>query len=161
MNMSNVNKINLEERNFEFDLTEITTAKSGVAQTIANRVITRHTASHLARYNLTCMQWYIIGTTMEHLEDGITISQLARKMGTTIPYMTNTINLLESRKLLTKTIDENDKRTKHINVNTKKISYFEEVEESLREFLRATIYPHITREELTTYIKVLFKLSQL
>lgn len=155
MNVSS--KDNLEQ----LDIANITTYQSGVAQASAFRVVKHHTAHLLKDFGLSSMQWFIIGTVLDAGSEGIRVSDLAKKLDTTLAYMTNSINLLESREILTKKAHQYDARTKLVSVNSKYMKTCEKIEEALRVRLREVLYQNITREELTVYIKVLYKLGKL
>ncbi len=145
----------------EFSLASVTTYQSGVAQASAYRVVKLHTATFLKDYNLTCMQWFTIGTILDAGTDGIRISDLAKKLDTTLAYMTNTINLLESRDIILKRAHQYDARTKLVSVNPKYKKTCSKIEEALRKHLREILYQNITHDELATYVNVLNKLSKL
>ncbi len=143
----------------DFNLAAITTYQSGVAQASAFRVIKRHTAHLLKDYNLTCMQWFTIGTVLDAGTEGIRISDLAKKLDTTLAYMTTTVNLLESRDILIKRTHEYDARTKLVAVTPKYIKTCTKIEKALRTRLREVLYGDITPEEIKVYVKVLYKLG--
>lgn len=155
MNVSSNEQIN------DINIADITTYQSGVAQASAYRVVKHHTAHLLKDHGLTSMQWFIIGTVLDAGSEGIRVSDLAKKLDTTLAYMTNSINLLESRGMLTKKAHQYDARTKLVSVNSRYKKTCAKIEEALRERLREVLYQNITREELTVYIKVLYKLSKL
>lgn len=153
--------VSSNENTEDFNIANITTYQSGVAQSSAFRVVKHHTAHLLKDFGLSSMQWFIIGTVLDSGSEGIRVSDLAKKLDTTLAYMTNSINLLESREILNKKAHQYDARTKLVSVNPKYKKTCLKIEEALRERLREVLYQNITREELTTYIRVLYKLSKL
>lgn len=154
----NTSSTNEDQR---FNIADITTYQSGVAQTSAHRVIKHHTSHLLKDYGLTSMQWFTIGTVLDAGNEGIRISDLAKKLDTTLAYMTNTVNLLESRAILCKKAHQFDARTKLVSINPRYKKTCYKIEQALRERLRAVLYQNISRQELTVYIQVLYKLSRL
>ena len=147
--------------NTSFNLAGITTYQSGVAQASAFRVIKRHTAHALRDYNLSCMQWFTIGTALDAGTKGVRISDLAKQLDTTLAYMTTTINLLESRGILNKKAHKFDARTKLVTVKPTYKKTCIEIEAVLRSKLRDMLYKNINAEELANYVKVLYKISAL
>ena len=143
------------------DLSTITTYQSGVIQASAYRVVKRHTAQALRDYNLSCMQWFTIGTVLDSGSEGTRLSDLAVKLDTSLAYMTTTVNLLESRNILTKKAHKYDARTKLITVSSHYVSVCEEIEVYVRNKLRTLLYDHISHEELASYVKVLTVISSL
>lgn len=144
------------------DISQITTYESGAVQSSAHRILTRIKSDFLSQYNLTSTQWFVIGFAYEAGEKGVRLSDLMRTLDTSMPFITNIVNLLESKKILQKMSDVNDSRVKIAKLNPKYQSTVEEIESGLRDELRVRLYDkeHITREELSTYITVLYKIAQ-
>ncbi|MDQ3123176.1 MAG: hypothetical protein M3Q14_00615 [bacterium] len=138
-----------------------TTYQSGVAQASAFRVVKHHTAHYLQDYNLTCMQWFTIGTVLDAGPKGIRLSDLAHKLDTTIAYMTNTVNLLESLDIFTKKTHKYDARTKLVAVKPHYKKTCATIEKGLRLRLGLVLYQNLSYDELATYVKVLYKISKL
>ncbi len=147
--------------NLSTQLAGISTYQSGVAQATAYRIVKKHTASALKQYNLTCMQWFTIGTVYDAGDAGIKLSDLAKLLDTTQGYMTNTVNLLESREILERHEHPTDARTKLIKVRSGYKKECVNIEKDLREKLRTLLYGQIEASELLDYIKVLYKISLL
>lgn len=143
------------------DLSKITTYQSGVAQATAYRIVKAHTAEALREFNLSSMQWFTIGTVLDAGTAGIRLSDLAKRLDTTIAYMTSTVNMLESRGILLKTPHETDARTKLVSVNPDYVDTCEHIEQHVRQRLRELLYNKISREQLTTYVEVLALISTL
>ena len=144
------------------DISHITTYESGIMQSTAHRVLGRIKSDFLSQYNLTSMQWFVIGLVYEAGENGIRLSELMKELDTTMPYITNVINNLEAKGILHKVSDTNDSRVKLAILNPKFKKTVEKIELGLRDELRLKLYreDHISREELSTYISVLYKISQ-
>ena len=142
------------------DISKITTYQSGIAQASAHRVINRVVTDFLLQYGLTSMQWFVIGTIYDSGDNGLQLSDLMRKVNTTLPYITNTISLLESKGIIKKISHTGDSRIKLVSVAENYKKTVEEIEEGLRDHLRDTLYKGdgISREELNNYIAVLYKI---
>ena len=144
------------------DLSQITTYQSGVAQASAHRIITRVVSDFLLQYGLTSMQWFIIGHVYDSGANGIRMSDLTRRVQTTLPYITNTINLLESKGVVKKVGHAGDSRIKLVSITEDFKPQVQEIEDGLRDHMRKTLYREdgISREELGDYIAVLYKIVQ-
>jgi DNA-binding MarR family transcriptional regulator len=143
------------------DMRKITTYQSGVVQASAYRNLNKHFTALLKDHGLTCMQWFVVGTIYDSGSDGITMTDLARKLQTGIPFTTNTINLLESKGMVERKDGEKDNRNKFVSISPDFISQCESIEKDLRAKLRESIYQHITPDDLRIYIKVMYQLSLL
>lgn len=144
------------------DISQITTYQSGVMQSTAHRILGRIKTQYLSQYNLTAMQWFVIGYVYDAGEQGIRLNDLMKILDTTMPFITTIVTLLESKNILFKVSDTKDSRIKIARLNPDYIATVEEIEAGLREELRTQLYKadHISREELSTYIAVLQKITQ-
>lgn len=143
------------------DIRSVSTYQAGVAQAAAMRATNRLFAKLLREHDLTSMQWFIIGTIYDAGEDGITLTHLSERLQTGLPFITNTINLLETKGIVIRRGSPTDSRSKCVSI----ASHFREqcmrIEQTLRQKLREAVDPKISRKDLETYLKVLKQLSTL
>lgn len=142
------------------DISQISTYRSGVAQAAAHRLMNRFIADYLLAYDLTPMQWFTLGYIYDCGDEGCRLSDLARALDTTLPFVTNTINLLESKGAVRKITHTGDSRIKLVSITPRYRKTIQEIEAGLRERMREKLYSenHITRDELQAYIHVLYKI---
>ncbi len=143
------------------DIRKITTYQSGVVQSAAYRNLNKHFTVLLKEHDLTCMQWFVVGTILDAGPEGIKLTELAKKLQTGLPFTTNVLNLLESKNMVERQDDPKDCRVKYVSIIPSFVADCQLIEQQLRAKLRKSLYKNISREELTTYIKVLHKLSEL
>lgn len=144
------------------DISQITTYQSGLAQAAAHRIINRVVSDFLLQYGLSAMQWFMLGAIFDAGPTGLRLSDLTRRLDTTLPYVTNSINLLESKGMVRKIAHAGDSRIKLVSIAPGYRKTIDIIEAGLRDHLREVLYgeDHITREELQTYITVLYKIGQ-
>ncbi len=142
-------------------LNQIKTYQSGVVQSAAHRILKKLTDDSLREHGLTTMQWFIMGTIYDAGKKGIRITDLSKQVGTTLGFLTNTINGLESRGWLERAGHSTDSRAKMVLVTEQFMSVCDTIELDLRNKLRNSIYKEVTPEELTIYVRVLYKFSKL
>ncbi len=143
------------------DITQTTTYRSGIALAAAHRSITRVVSDYLLQYELTAMQWFIIGYVYDHGKEGLRLTDLTNVLHTTLPYTTTTINLLESKGIVLKKGHSTDNRTKLVSINPSFHKTIDVIEKGLRKELREKLYnaDNVSRDELETYITVLHKIA--
>lgn len=141
------------------DLSSITTYQAGVIQAYMHRRLQKVCDEILRPFGISKMQWLIIGTVLDAGKDGIRLSDLAEKVGTTMSYLTNAVNLLESRGILVRRDNTQDTRSKLIVVDGRFKSKCNEIEVTLRDGLRKTIYSEVDPQEFRVYMKVMAKLA--
>lgn len=145
----------------DFSVSKYTTYQVGALQSAAHRALRKHKDACLQDYGITGMQWYIIGTVLDAGRKGMRITDLAQFMGTTMAFMTNTVNLLESKGMLVRSTNDDDSRSRMIKVAPKFKPQCKKIEADLRQKLRNSMYANLTIEDLNTYIKVLSRFSEL
>ncbi|HEX8226333.1 MAG TPA: MarR family transcriptional regulator [Candidatus Saccharimonadales bacterium] len=143
------------------DISEIRTYQAGVAQSSAYRNLNKLYSAMLKPHGLTSMQWFVLGTISDSDAAGIQLTQLSAKLQTGLPFITNTINLLESKGMVERKGSPTDSRSKHVSITEDFKQECMEIEADLRAKLRKTILAEIAPEELNIYLKVLNQLSEL
>lgn len=143
-----------------FNLSEITTYQAGAAQASMHRRVQQVCDELLAPFGITKMQWLIIGNILEAGEEGIRISDLARKLATTVPYLTNAVNILELRGFAVKSLNGTDSRSRLVKVDSNFKKKCPQIEKTLRAGLREKIYREVDPQEFQVYIKVMRQLSE-
>lgn len=139
----------------------MTTYQAGALQSSVHRMLQKFCDETLAPYGITKTQWLVTGTVLDAGKKGVRLTELANTLSTTMSYLTNTINLLESKGILSRISHDKDERAKMVVVNPRFVPKCTEIEATLRSKLRDSIYSNITPEEFRTYMKVLYKLSEI
>ncbi len=140
-------------------LTHITTYQSGVVQSAAHRALKRVVDAALKPHHLTMMQWLLIGTVYEAGLPGMRMTDLANRLGTTLPYATTTVKALEQKAILQRSSGGTDSRSRIVALNPEYAPKMTVIEKDLRQYMRESIYAKVTPEELRVYIGVLYKLA--
>lgn len=143
------------------DISTIATYQAGVAQSSAYRNLNKLFSAMLKEYDLTSMQWFVLGTIFDSGEEGIQLTQLSTKLQTGLPFITNTINLLESKGMVERRNSTTDSRSKRVYITGTFLPVCRQIEADLRSKMRGTVYSEISPHDLEVYIAVLYKISQL
>ena len=141
-------------------MSDKTTYNAGVAQSAMNRLLRKFTDDCLRPHGLTTMQWFITGTIYDAGNDGISVTDLSKRVDTNVPYITNTLNLLEHKGGIERRTSETDSRKKVVRIADGYRPICEAIEADLRKRMREVLYARITPEELKTYLTVISKLNQ-
>ncbi len=141
------------------NINNITTYQAGVAQSSAYRNLNKLFSAMLKDHGLTSMQWFMLGTIYDSGKTGIQLTKLAAKLQTGLPFITNTINLLESKNIVQRKDNPTDSRSKSVSISPHFMKECEQIELDLRDKMRKSVYSSISPEDLRTYIKVLYQLS--
>lgn len=143
------------------NLSKTTTYQAGVIQAAANRRLQKVSDSLLEQFGLTKMQWVIIGTVLDAGSEGMRLSELSQQLGTTMSYLTNAVNQLESRGILARKDNDKDTRSKLITVQHDYVHTCKEIEKTLRDGLRKSIYAKVSSNDFAVYMKVMSQLGSI
>lgn len=141
------------------DLSTVSTYHAGILQSKAHRSLKNLVNGLLEKYDLTMLQWFILGLVHDAGKKGIRISDIAQQLDTTLAFVTNHINLLETRQLVHRSVDESDTRVRIVVLAPGSKAKVEAIEKDLRKVMRSAIYDAIDPKEFSVYIKVMTQLA--
>ncbi len=110
------------------DLSRITTYQAGVLQAKMHRTLQKQCDLILNKYGISKMQWLIIGIVLDSGEKGIRLTELSETLGTTMSYITNAINLLELKGMVSRKDNNTDSRSKLISININFVHKCDDIE---------------------------------
>ena len=139
------------------ELSSISTYRAAVYQARAYRSLKALTARILKPYNLTMMQWVVLGFVYDSGPRGVRITTLADEIKTTQAFITITVNSLEDKKMIIRKVDPQDNRAKTVILDPKHKKLVKKIEADMRTELKKNLYDRITAEELQIYVSVLAK----
>lgn len=142
------------------DFTQLPTYQVTVFQSRAHRAIRLRIEDSLRKHNLTMMQWSILGFVHEAGEAGIRISDLAKKIDTSLAFITNSINTLEAKGMVRRVGYEADNRAKLVHVTSEFKGKMSTIENELREHINEWFYKNIKTKDLAVYLKVLRQIAE-
>jgi DNA-binding MarR family transcriptional regulator len=140
-------------------LSDLSTYRAGIIEAAAHRNTQKICDSVLAEFGLSTMQWLLIGLIYDHGATPPRLTDLAKQLGTGLPYLTTTLNLLQSKNIIARTQNKNDSRSNTIIIDEDFITEIPVIEAKLRASLRETIYSQVSPRDFQTYIKVMLQLS--
>ena len=149
----------VKEYVLEKSLQQITTYQAGAKQASVHRSLQQLCDQILEPFGISKMQWLIIGHVLDAEKAGVRISDLANTLSTTIPFITNAVNVLEARGYLQRNENEHDSRSKLLTIHPNFAPHCQKIELALRKGLRETLYASIDPEDFKVYIKVLFQID--
>ncbi len=141
------------------DQAKITTYQAVVYQSKANRAIKNQYDQVLREHGITSMQWSILGFINDAGANGIRVSDLADKLGTSLAFITNSINVLEKKSVVKRKGNNNDSRSKLICLTPTYQAKFDTIEKQLSKTVDAWLSKLCDKGELSVYKAVLRKLA--
>ncbi|HEY1063906.1 MAG TPA: MarR family transcriptional regulator [Candidatus Saccharimonadales bacterium] len=140
-------------------LATIATYQAGITQSSAQRLLRRFIEDCVSEYGITTTQWFMIGLIYDSGPSGMGVSEISKRLGTNIPYVTNTLNVLETKGVVSRRRRSEDNRAKVVTIAPSFVPVIPTIEDDLRRKMRDELYPTITPGELHAYVTVLYKLA--
>ena len=97
---------------------------------------------------------------LNFVKDNVTITELTEVLGVSLPRVVSIINSLETKKLISKNPDSNDKRKVLITITEKgKKLILNQKQKSIKKI--ATVIQGLTEEEIIQYIEITKKMGKI
>lgn len=136
------------------------TYRAGLIQSRAYRKLKNFMQESLSAYDLSMMEWAIIGFIYDAGPKGIRTSVLAENFDVEPSFMTNTINSLENRALVKRVTDLKDQRAKKVILPKTTQNLVKKIEAQLRARMKKWMGP-VSKPKLAAYLSVLEQISEL
>lgn len=118
----------------------------------ADRALRLVVARQLERFNVTMMEWLLMGTVQNGPKDGMTMSAVASALDVTLPQVTALTANLTKLKLIKQKVSRQDRRSRRLvgtSAGKKQLSVIEdELEKAMREWVG-----DIPREQWQVYLE--------
>ena len=138
----------------------MTTYRMAVVEARAHRVVKMQVSSLLKKYNLTMMQWSIIGLVAEYGNQGVRISDLAAQLDTSLAFVTTTVNVLESKGALVRESHQHDSRSKLVKLTKEYRKQIARIEADTHDQLSTWFEQTVGKSERRAYMGVLQQIAQ-
>jgi DNA-binding MarR family transcriptional regulator len=118
----------------------------------ADRTLRLIVAKQLEQYNITMMEWLLLGSVQNGPKEGVTMSSVAATLDVTLPQVTALTTGLTKNKLVKQKISRQDRRSRRLTMTPAGKKLLSAVEEEARKVLRNWV-ADIPRDQLMTYLK--------
>jgi DNA-binding MarR family transcriptional regulator len=143
------------------DIRKLSTYQAGIMQSSAHRAVGAFVANLLKPHGLTMMQWFVLGIVYDAGNNGARMTELTKQLDTTMAFVTNHINRLESMGLVSRKVHETDTRVRIVTIKPAGKKMVNKIETELRQGMRDGVYSLVSSEEMKTYLTVLYKLTSI
>ncbi len=141
------------------DASSITMYQACLLHSRADRALRLVVSKKLDQFNVTLMEWLLMGTVKNGPKEGMTMSAVAATLDVTLPQVTALITNLTKHKLLKQKISRQDRRSRRLvstNAGNKLVENIEqEVDQAMRDWVN-----DIPSDQLQTYIKTIAVLAE-
>jgi DNA-binding MarR family transcriptional regulator len=140
-------------------LSDTTTYQNTLTQARAHRAIKTKLSYFLRPHNLTMMQWAITGSLYEAGDTGLRVSDLAKKLDTSLAFVTTTLNVLEAKNIVHRDHHTQDNRAKVVRLTKEFADKVPAIEKDVTNHLRHWMVPSVGLDKIEVYIEVINKIA--
>lgn len=137
-----------------------TTYDAGILQAKAYRKLRHFMQKELEQYDITMMQWALLGTIYRSGTKGAIINDIARRLDVEGSLVTNMVNNMVKREYVKKVVNPYDSRSKKVIATSEGKQLVRRVERELRKAMRSWLSP-ISKLSLSRYLITLDKIANL
>lgn len=137
------------------------TYQTAVTQARAHRAFKTRLAALLRPHNITMMQWSIIGMLADAGKSGLRISDIAHSLDTSLAFITTTVNVLEAKGAVQRTIHGRDNRAKLVRLTDSFRPQVAKIEKEIGVAFYEWLATSINKEGLAVYLQVLEQIAGL
>jgi|GEM_PF-2523466 len=102
----------------------------------ADRALRLIVAKQLERFNITMMEWLLIGSVCRGPKQGMTMTDVATKLDVTLPQVTALITNLTKNKLLRQKISSLDRRSRRLIITSVGRKLLDSIDHDLENVLK-------------------------
>lgn len=125
----------------------------------ADRVLRTVVSNQLERFNVTMMEWLLLGVVNEGPKDGITLSKIADVLDVSQPQVTALMDKVLAQKLAKQKILKQDRRSRSVVLTTRGKHLLEKIETSIADYIRNWLND-VPPEQLQAYWETIRYISQ-
>ena len=140
---------------------DTTTYQNTLTQARAHRALKTKLSYFLRPYNMTMMQWAIVGSLHEAGNKGTRVSDLASRLDTSLAFVTTTLNVLEAKGIVRRANHAQDNRAKIVYLTDEFVPKVDEIEKEIGTKLKEWLNQSVTDQEFVTYLGVMEKIASI
>ncbi|CAN5663281.1 hypothetical protein BH23PAT2_BH23PAT2_06300 [soil metagenome] len=118
----------------------------------ADRNLRSLVADQLEPFDVTMMEWLVLGVVRACTGIGMSMSAIAKELSITLPQLTPLVQELIKKAYITQQFDLNDQRTRYVSTTKKGLQVLEQIEQATEQAMR-TWASSLPREDIRTYIR--------
>lgn len=140
---------------------DTTTYQNTLTQARAHRALKTKLSFFLRPYNLTMMQWVIVGSLHESNNKGTRVSDLADRLDTSLAFVTTTLNVLEAKGIVRRESHAQDNRAKIVFLTDDFVPKVAGIETEISKKLHEWLEQAISKEEYAQYLQAMGKIASI
>lgn len=136
------------------DEAAVTMYQSCLLHSRADRAMRLVVSRRLEQFNVTMMEWLLMGVVQNGPKEGMTMTAVASALDVTLPQVTALTSRLTKLKLLKQKVSRQDRRSRRLAVTSAGKKLLEETESEVDGAMREWM-SGIPDDQLTTYMETL------
>ncbi len=142
----------------DHDLGRIHMYKACLIHVKADRVLRSIVSGILAEYEVTTMEWLLLGVIDDSPKTGITLSHIAGRLDVSQPQVTALMDKVIEQGLVRQRVHKQDRRSRTAIITIKGKRLLDRIEESVQSFME-TWLSELPKEQLRTYAETVTRIA--
>lgn len=142
----------------DYDLSSITMYHACLVHARADRVLRTLVNNQLDNFQITMMEWLLLGVIDEGPKDGITLSKIAEALDVSQPQVTALMDKVIDQKLVRQKIHKHDRRSRTAVLTIKGKRLLEKIEATVSAFMKEWV-SEVPKNELESYAKIVMRIA--
>ncbi len=135
-----------------------TTHGLGILQAKSYRVLKAKTSSYLEQFEITTVDWAILGT-IASFSEGVTLSVLSECLGVKSPLITRRTSILVKKRLIQRKVARDDSRSRIVSLTPQGKKLVPIIEKGLRHDIKS-LFSGCSTRELISFIRVMSRVAE-
>lgn len=140
------------------ELRDLTTYQACILQARAYRTLKDFVAKQLEDYDVTMMEWVLLGVVHEAGAKGVSPSMLSAQLDVSLPMITRMLNKLDAADYISRRTVPKDKRQQIVVATAKGRQLAQAIEWQVRGAMREWL-KDVKREDLEGYVRLMTQLA--
>lgn len=141
------------------ELRDLTTYQACILQARAYRVLKDFVAKQLDGYDITMMEWVLLGVVHEAGSKGVSPSMLSQQLDVSLPMITRMLNSLNAAGYITRRNVLKDKRQQIIMATQQGRRLAQNIEGQVRGAMKEWL-KDVNREDIAAYVRLMDRLAK-
>jgi DNA-binding MarR family transcriptional regulator len=120
----------------------------------ADRVLRSLVAGQLEALKVTMMEWLLLGVVGEGPDNGMSLSDIAKRLDVSQPQVTALMTKVSKQRLVRQKVQRHDRRSRHVVLSTRGQRMLDLIEDAIATRLKEWL-ADVPREQLKHYIQTI------
>jgi len=141
------------------DTGKVTMCESCLLHARADRALRALVAKELEKFNLTMMEWLLLGVVCGGPKEGLSMTAIAKELDVTLPQVTALMTNITKQRLVKQKIQKHDRRSRHVSPTSLGKDLCSQIEVSMKSAMNNWL-SEVSPEQMRAYTVVIEMMAE-